>query len=70
MTKKENNEYMFEALSALETDLIALKDVMDVVKLVPIENPTPVYLIRRIAVHTEELSQSFRHAWNTILKKR
>lgn len=58
---------IFAELNSIETELIALKDVMDIVDKIPIEYPTPVYLIRRMKVHTARLDKQFKHAWTELL---
>lgn len=58
---------IFDELNAIETELIGLKDVMDIVDKIPIEYPTPVYLIRRMKVHTARLDKQFKHAWRELV---
>ncbi len=57
----------FETLSALETELIALKDVVAIIKSLPIEKPAPPYLVRRIFAHTDLLNDRFRDAWDALI---
>lgn len=69
MTDEDNiRDKIFAELNKIETELIALKDVMDIVDKIPIEHPTPVYLVRRMKVHTARLDKRFKHAWSSLLK--
>lgn len=56
------------ALSALETELIALKDVVDIMEKIPAEHPRPVYLVKRISEHVKTLDRHFCDAWNSLHK--
>ena len=47
--KLSKTSKMCTALDALEQDIIALQDVVDIMDDLPIENPKPFYLYRRIA---------------------
>ena len=66
MQDKENK--IFEALNALETELIALKDIVDIMEKIPPEHPRPVYLVKRVSFHTGAIDQKFRQLWE-LLKK-
>lgn len=58
---------IFDELNKIETELIALKDVMDIVDKIPMEYPIPVYLVRRMKVHTARLDKRFKHAWRELV---
>mgnify|MGYP001800384791 CR=1 FL=1 len=51
---------MREALDDLEIELIALKDIRDIITMIPVEYPTPPYLIQRIEAHITELDRAFK----------
>ena len=67
---KARHEAAFQALDEMETELIALKDVAKIIDKMPMEEPTPVYLIQRVLVHTKSLSARFYQAWDVIVKKK
>src|SRR5687767_9456441 len=58
----------FDALNPLETELIALKDVMEIIGKMPLDAPPPLYLVERARVHTEEISRHFYAAWEVLVK--
>ena len=63
-----NRQEIVEALDALETELCALQDVVDILQHMPPENPMPYYLCQRIEIHTAELRCLYNHAWKIGLK--
>lgn len=68
MTDEDNiRDKIFAELNKIETELIALKDVMDIVDKIPIEYSTPVYLIRRMKAHTARLDKQFKRTWKELL---
>lgn len=66
--KKKTSDDIFNALSEMETELIALKDVMDIMNKIPMEYPRPVYLVNRIATHTESLDKKFKKTWESMIE--
>ena len=67
-TKDDSRNPIFEELSKIELELIALKDVVEIIDQIPIEHKTPVYLIKRVAVHTKGLDRRFKNAWRRLIR--
>jgi hypothetical protein len=53
-----------EALDELEIELIALKGIRDIIKLIPVEHATPPYLIQRVEAHIDRLDEAFEKVFN------
>lgn len=62
--KPAKNPDLINALSDLETELIALETLADIVIKTDLDASMSIYLCERVAAHTETMRIHFRHAWN------
>lgn len=58
---------IFTELSNIESELINLKDVIYIIDNMPIEKPIPVYLVRCLNFHINELDSKFKCAWKALV---
>ena len=61
---------MAAALDAIEQDLGALEDIIEILNMVPPENPPPVYLCQRVEAHVAALRLRFEEAWAAMAGER
>ena len=66
-TKKRNDT--FEALNNLETELIHLESLCDIIKGMDVAGTPPLYLYHRIAEHVEHVRTHFGAAWDVVFDK-
>lgn len=66
--EKQRKAAAFDVLNAMETELIALQDITDIMQNLPIEEPPPIYLYCRIEAHVKNLRSRFNTAWDVIIK--
>ena len=71
--EQEEEEHMickdaaFDALNAVEQELMALQDIGDIFRHLQDDYPPPFYLTDRIAHYVQALRQHFNRAWDVVL---